>query len=125
MKIIPFTKRTVFGTFKPILWHSKAKEEISTFPEDVKRDLGYLLYLLQIGEGLSMPHSRPMRTVGSGVAELRVRGKDSHYRAFYLQKTNAGILVFHAFVKKTQATAMIDINLGRKRLSELLEDLDG
>ena len=68
-----------------------------------------------------MPHSRPMPRVAAGVSELRVRAEDGVYRAFYFTQSPEGILVFHAFVKKTQQTPALEIELGRKRLKELLD----
>ncbi|MNL13954.1 hypothetical protein D3C87_1348770 [compost metagenome] len=120
-----FTKRTEYGTVRNIVWHPKAKVTISSFPEDVRREIGYLLYLLQVGSGLTMPHSRPIKTVAQGVNELRVKGRDGIYRTFYFTKSDLGILVFHAFIKKTQATSGQDILIGKKRLHELLEDCSG
>lgn len=120
-----FTKRTEYGTVQDILWHPKARATISLFPEDVRRAIGYLLYLLQIGSSLTMPHSRSIKEVAAGVSELRVRGRDGIYRTFYYTKSNEGVLVFHAFIKKTQATSRDDIAIGKKRLSELLENQDG
>ncbi|MNJ94755.1 hypothetical protein D3C87_124570 [compost metagenome] len=121
MKIMPFTKRTEFDTYQIIIWHPKAKEIISGFPEEVRKELGYLMHLLQRGEKLSMPHSRPMTSIAKGAHELRVRGLDGVYRTFYYCKDHEGILVFHAFIKKTQQTSPTDINLGKKRLKELQE----
>jgi phage-related protein len=62
-----------------------------------------------------------MPAVASGVAELRVRGADGSFRAFYYTASPQGILVFHAFVKKTQRTPPLEIGLARKRLKELLD----
>jgi hypothetical protein len=47
--------------------------------------------------------------------------EDGIYRAFYYTAAPQGILVFHAFVKKTQRTPPLEIELGRKRLKELLD----
>ena len=74
-----------------------------------------------MGEQLGMPHSRPMPSVAAGVSELRVQGEDGAYRAFYLTPSPEGILVFHAFVKKTRQTPAPEIGLARKRLKELLD----
>lgn len=68
-----------------------------------------------------MPSSQPMPVVAAGVSELRVRDEDGIYRAFYYTAAPQGILVFHAFVKKTQRTPPLEIELGRKRLKELLD----
>jgi hypothetical protein len=43
------------------------------------------------------------------------------FRAFYYTASPQGVLVFHAFVKKTQRTPPLEIELARKRLKELLD----
>jgi phage-related protein len=73
-----------------------------------------------MGERLGMPNSRPMPGVSAGVWELRVKGEDGSYRAFYYTASAEGVLVFHAFVKKTQRTPPLEIEVARKRLKELL-----
>lgn len=62
-----------------------------------------------------------MPGVASGVSELRVKGPDGNFRAFYYTASSQGVLVFHAFVKKTQRTPPLEIDLARKRLKELLD----
>jgi phage-related protein len=68
-----------------------------------------------------MPIARPMPTVAPGVSELRVKGEDGIFRVFYFTGTAMGILIFHAFSKKTQRTAPHEIELAKKRLKELLD----
>ncbi|MEQ1884998.1 MAG: type II toxin-antitoxin system RelE/ParE family toxin [Bryobacteraceae bacterium] len=75
---------------------------------------------MQLGERLSMPQSRPMPSVGPGVAELRVRGADGIYRALYFTAFEAGVLVFHAFHKKTQQTPQQELALAKKRWKEAM-----
>jgi phage-related protein len=73
-----------------------------------------------MGETIAMPNSRPMPEVAAGVSELRVRGEDGIFRVFYCTAAPEGVLVFHAFVKKTRQTPPLEIELARKRLKELL-----
>ena len=68
-----------------------------------------------------MPNARSMSTVSPGVSELRVKGEDGIFRVFYYVASSKGILVFHAFEKKTQRTPPLEIELARKRLKELLD----
>ncbi len=68
-----------------------------------------------------MPLSRPMPSVGTGVAELRVRDSSGIYRAFYVLKIADSIVIIHAFLKKTQKTPESEISLGKKRLKEMLQ----
>ena len=68
-----------------------------------------------------MPNSRPMPAVAAGVSEIRVEGEDGIFRVFYYTASPLGVLVFHAFVKKTQRTPPLEMELSRKRLKELLD----
>ena len=63
-----------------------------------------------------------MPTVAIGVAELRVKDREGTYRTFYYARHERGILVMHAFTKKTQATPAREISLARRRLKELLDE---
>jgi len=107
---------------KAAIFHLAAKAAIRNFPKEVRREFGKAILDLQQGEILSMPISRPMPSVGTGVAELRIRDRSGIYRAFYYARSPRGILVFHAFMKKSQTTSRRDLNLGRNRLKELLHE---
>jgi len=78
---------------RSIIFHPKAQQAIRRFPKDVRVRLGKGLFRLQMGELIGMPDSRPMR----------------------------GVLVFHAFVKKTQRTPPLEIERAKKRLKELFD----
>lgn len=107
---------------KLAIFHPAARAAIRLFPEDVRRELGKAIFDLQRGESLAMPLSRRMTSVGAGVSELRVRNASGIYRAFYYTRSSSGILIFHAFVKKTRATPHYEINLAKKLLKELLHE---
>lgn len=107
---------------KPALFHPQAREVIKTFPKAVRKELGKAILDLQKGHTLGMPLSRPMPTVAPGVEELRMRDRTGSYRTFHFTKSLRGVLLFHAFVKKTQKTPLHDIELGRKRLKEMLDE---
>jgi len=44
-----------------------------------------------------------------------------HLSRFLLHGPSEGIIVFHAFMKKTQQTLDFEIDVGRKRLKEILD----
>ena len=104
---------------RPIVFHPKARNTIRSFPREVRDRLGKALFLLQAGEKPGMPLSRPMPSVASGVSELRLHGEDGQFRVFYFVASADGILVPHAFVKKTQQTPPTEIQFARKRLKEM------
>tara|TARA_Y100000590_G_C15115817_1_gene786707 strand:+ start:29 stop:361 length:333 start_codon:yes stop_codon:yes gene_type:complete len=103
-------------------WNKKALKEVKSFPEEVKKELGYLIFKLQLGETLSMPHSRNMASIGKGCSELRVKDSDGIYRVFYFLKVKGKILIFHAFQKKDQKTPKKELNLARINLKEMLDE---
>ena len=107
---------------KPALFHSKARDALRKFPEEVRKALGKAILDLQAGHSLTFPLSRPMPSVGFGVEKIRVKDASGAFRVFYLCKSSRGVLIFHAFAKKTQATPHREIELGAKRLKEMLDE---
>jgi phage-related protein len=102
------------------IFHPHARDVIRDFPEDVRRELGKAIFDLQKGAKLSMPLSKPMPAVAPGVEELRIRQRSGAYRVFYYTRLAESVLIFHAFVKKTQKTPMHEIILAKQRLREML-----
>ena len=68
-----------------------------------------------------MPLVRQMPSVAPGVAEIRLSGVSGEYRVFYFAHLT-GILIVHAFAKKTNATPRREIETARGRLKELLDE---
>ncbi len=110
------------GPVNKVIWNKRSLQVVRTFPESVRKDVGYLIYKLQIGESVLMPHSRVMPSVGPGCYELRVNGEDGTYRVFYFIKIKDQILIFHAFQKKTEQTSRRDLSVGKKNLKEMLSE---
>jgi len=77
---------------------------------------GYQLEGLQEGE--APDDWKPMKTVGPGVREIRLKGEDGAFRVFYVASRPEAIYVLHAFRKTTQKTAKRDIDLARQRYSD-------
>jgi len=107
---------------KLAVFHPNARATLQEFPIEIRRELGKAIFDLQKGHKLSMPLSKPLVSVGKGVEELRVRDRAGIYRVFYYARLADAVLVFHAFQKKTQKTPKNEIELGRKRLKEMLDE---
>lgn len=105
---------------KPVVFHPSALATIRDFPKPARRIVGEALLTLQNGATIGMPLSRAIATVAPGVSELRAKDREGIYRVFYFTRSQQGILVFHAFTKKTQRTPPHEIAIARKRLKELL-----
>ena len=65
-----------------------------------------------------------MPSVAPGVSELRLHSEDGQFRTFYFTASAKGILIIHAFIKKTPQTPPAEIQLGRKRLKEMQDEQD-
>jgi len=105
---------------KLALFHPKARAVLRSFADYVRRDFGKAIFDLQKGAKLSIPLSRPMPSIASGVEELRVKDRSGTFRVFYFARLETAILIFHAFEKKTQKTPRREIDEARKRLKEML-----
>src|SRR5688572_20806512 len=101
---------------KPLVW---LKIEIKTppFSASARLEAGYLLRLLQQGDKLSLPHSRPMPTIGARCHELRIVDGDKNWRVVYRIDADA-IVVLDVFQKKTQATPKYVIDNCKRRIKQ-------
>src|SRR5213594_1277228 len=104
---------------KPILWMGSSREDLRSFPEQVRRDIGQALYTAQRGE--TDPAAKPLKGFGgANVMEIVDRHDTNTYRAVYTAQFAGRIYVLHAFQKKSKkgiATPQKDIQLIEKRLA--------
>jgi phage-related protein len=99
---------------KPLVWlHGEVKTP--PFSAEARLEVGYLLRLLQGGEPLGLPWSRPMSSVGSRCHELRVNDANQTWRIIYRVDLDA-IVILEIFSKKTQATPPQVVETCKKRL---------
>lgn len=101
---------------KAIFWAGSSHADLCRFPVAVRREAGFQLHKLQAGE--EPLNWKPMKTVGSGVREIRIQVGGA-YRMIYLAKRDEAIYVLHVFEKKTQKTRQKDIELAQARLREI------
>jgi phage-related protein len=98
---------------KPILWMGSSLDDLRAFPDDARRDAGYILGKVQRGE--DPPDWKPMAAIGRGVREIRVHEDSGEFRVIYLASRPEGIYVLHCFSKKTQRTQQRDVDLASRR----------
>lgn len=84
------------------------------FPDDARSEAGHQLNEVQIGN--DPDDWKPMKTIGPGVREIRIREQSGAFRVIYLATLPEAVLVLHAFQKKAQATPQKDIELAANRL---------
>lgn len=103
---------------KPVTFLGDSLEEIRAFPQGVRREAGFQIEKVQ--QGVEPDNWKPMKTVGAGAREIRVRDETGAFRVIYVATLPEAIYVLHALQKKTEKTAKGDIELARKRFSELM-----
>ncbi len=102
---------------KEVVWLGDSKSVISEFPAGVREDLGFELYRLQ--QGKPPLKSRPMKSIGSGVFELKEQDHNGWYRVIYTLQVKDKIYVLHCFKKQSAKTSKVDLELAQKRLKQI------
>ena len=101
---------------KPLVWlHGVVKAP--PFSREARVEAGYLLRRLQRGEKLSMPHSRPMRSIGPRCHELRISDEKATWRIVYRIDEDA-IIILEVFEKQSRQTPKAVIEACKKRLRD-------
>ena len=101
---------------KPLVWlHGEIKTP--PFSSTARVEAGYLFRLLQMGEKLKMPHSKPMPNIGTNCHELRINDEKSIWRIIYRIDSDA-IIILEVFNKKSQQTPKKVIENCKKRIKE-------
>jgi phage-related protein len=99
---------------KPLVWlHGQVKTP--PFSASARLEAGLLLRSLQRGTKLTMPHSRPMPTVGVRCHELRITDANKIWRIIYRIDGDA-IVIAEVFQKTTDKTPKPVIDNCKDRL---------
>lgn len=103
-------------TEKPLAWlHGEIKTP--PFTQKGRKEAGYLLRLMQLGETLGMPQAEPLPTVGPRCGAIRVRDGAHNWRIMYRIDPDA-ILILEVYAKKTKKIPQEVIDRCKKRLKD-------
>jgi len=110
---------------KPLIWRGSSKGDFAAFPASVQREMGYALFLAQMGER----HATMARTLkgfgGGKVVEVKESDEGNAFRAVYTVRYAEAVYVLHAFQKKSKTgirTPKPELNLIEMRLRELIDE---
>jgi len=105
---------------KPVIWLGSSRQDLGSFPRQVRIHMGEALYAAQMGE--TDPAAKPLKGFGaSRVMEIVDRHETNAYRAIYTAQFAGVIYVLHAFQKKSKrgiATPHREMDLIRRRLTD-------
>lgn len=86
---------------KPLFFVGRSREDLQSFPDEVKRAMGYALRFAQ--GGTKHPDAKPLRGYGgAGVLEIIDDFLGDTYRGVYTVKFVGAVYVLHAFEKKSK-----------------------
>src|SRR5437867_7978894 len=99
---------------KPLLWlHGEVKTP--PFSSEARIGAGFLLRRLQAGEGISLPHSRPMPSIGERCHELRIQDERRAWPIVYRFDADA-VVILEVIEKSTRKTPKRVIDVCRRRI---------
>ena len=108
---------------RTVEWIGSSLDDLRGFPHDVQGEMGYALYLAQLGE--KHRNAKPLGGfAGASVLEIIDDYDSDTYRCIYTVRLKTAIYVLHAFQKKAKrgiATARADIDLVKSRLKAAQE----
>jgi phage-related protein len=107
---------------KDVVWLGDSDKAVAGFSLTGRQRVNYQIQRLQ--GGFDPTDWRPLKEVGPGVREIRVRA-DTWYRVLYLATQKDAIYILHAFTKKGRKTPKRDIELAKRRLKQLRQHLRG
>lgn len=79
---------------KPVEFRGTALDELRAFPEAARREAGF-----QVQNGHEPDDWKPMKAIGPGVREIRIRDAQGAFRVIYVAKFAQAIFVLHCFQK--------------------------
>ena len=98
---------------RPIKWLGSSFRDLGRLPIEAKEEIG--IQLRRVQRGLQPLDWKPMKTVGVGVKEIRIRIRNDIFRVFYLAKYSDFVYTLHVFQKKSHQTRSRDIGIAQRR----------
>ena len=99
---------------KPLVWLS-GEVKTPPFSAVARVEAGFLLRMLQAGQNLAMPYSRPMPVIGARCHELRIQDEGRTWRIVYRVDADA-VVITEVFAKTSQTTPAAAVKNSQRRL---------
>ena len=110
---------------KPLFWIGSSLKDITRFPSEVQRSVGFALSAAQYGR--KHPSAKPWKGEGPGVLEIVKNHDGDTYRALYTVRFANAVYVLHEFQKKSPrgiSTRQSDVVLVKERLKLAQRDYE-
>lgn len=103
---------------RELVFLGRSRKDLDRFPERART--AAQLQLIRVLEGLEPNDWKPMKTIGSGVSEIRIHDSSGAFRVIYVAKLKDAVYVLHCFEKKSQKTSRQDLELATSRYKQLV-----
>jgi phage-related protein len=97
---------------------ARVRDEIEDLPADMRARFRRIVELIQ-NHGLDRVHEPHVKHLEGKLWEMRMRGKDGISRAIYVTAKGRRVVVLRVFIKKTQKTPRLEIDLALERAKEV------
>ena len=119
---LAYSQSMKWPSLRPVIWLVDTRTTLRGFPQDVQDEIGYGLYLAQVGE--KHVRAKPLKGLGSGVMEIVSDHRGDTYRGVYTVRFADGVYVLHVVPEEVQEgseTPLAEIELVRQRLKRAAE----
>jgi phage-related protein len=116
--VVDRTKKLPARFFVNATGRKPVREWIVDLPEPDRYLIGKDIQKVEFGWPLGRPHCAPL---GSGLWEMRSQLTNNRIARVIFCMDEGGMILLHAFIKKTQRTPKADINLALRRKSEIVQ----
>jgi phage-related protein len=104
---------------KPLQFMGSSYSDLKAFPDAARRAAGFNLDFVQ--RGFHPENWKPMKTIGAGVSEIRIREASGAYRVIYLASRPEAIYVLHCFQKKNGENESARYRIGQDAVQSRTE----
>ena len=106
-------------TWKITFYSNKVESQTQGFPKGI---LANFLHIAEMIEDLGPMLGKPyVGSMGSGLYEIRTKGKEGISRSLYCTLKGKEIVILNSFVKKSPKTPKKELDIARKRMKEVLK----
>lgn len=102
---------------KDVIFCGVSLDNIRGFGKTAQHRIGVQINRVQMGQ--EPTDWKPMKTIGPGVKEIRVKDGQGAFRVFYVVNRGDVVHVLHAVQKTTEKTEKRDIDKAKAELKKL------
>ncbi len=103
--------------WKITFYSARVEAQTLRFPSGILANFLHIAEMIEeLGPNLGRPY---VASLGSGLYEIRAKGKEGIGRSVYCMAKGQEIVILHSFIKKSQKTSKKDLDLAKKRMKEV------